>query len=142
VTRADLVLPGETREESADQDGDDALSRRIAEVLGERVEKVRRSKRLKDSPACLVLGEYTLGPQMRRIMEATGQTLPESKPQFEYNAEHPLLGRLEAEANEERFAELVLVLFDQASLAGGMPLQDAAAYVERMNRLLLELLPE
>jgi molecular chaperone HtpG len=77
---------------------------------------------------------------MRRIMEATGQTLPESKPQFEYNADHPLVQRLADEADEARFAEIVQVLFDQASLAGGMDLKDPAAYVERMNRLLLDLL--
>ncbi|MEQ8860217.1 MAG: molecular chaperone HtpG [Pseudomonadales bacterium] len=143
ITRADLTLPGEATAETEDRDDDaeDApLTRRIAAVLADRVEKVRPSKRLKSSPACLVLGEYSLGPQMRRIMEASGQTLPESKPQFEYNAEHPLLKRLEAEADEDRFADLVLVLFDQASLAGGAPLPDAAAYVDRMNRLLVDLL--
>jgi molecular chaperone HtpG len=140
VTRADLVLPGEAKD-AQPQANDDALAARIAKVLGDKVEKVRPSKRLTQSPACLVLGEHTLGPQMRRIMEATGQTLPDSKPQFEYNAGHPLLVRLDAEVDENRFAELVLVLFDQASLAGGLPLPDAPAYVERINRLLLELLP-
>ncbi len=140
VTRADLTLPGEAKEEAEEEAADDALTERIARVLGDRVEKVRPSKRLKSSPACLVLGEYALGPQMRRIMQVAGQSLPESKPQFEYNAEHPLVQRLAAETDEDRFAELVLVLFDQASLAGGAPLSDAPAYVERMNRLLLELL--
>ncbi len=142
VTRADLTLPGETSpaKEEAEEPEADGLTGRIAKVLDDRVEKVRPSKRLKSSPACLVLGEDSLGPQMRRIMEASGQTLPESKPQFEYNAEHPLLERLDAETDEARFAELVLVLFDQASLAGGVPLRDAPAYVERMNRLLLDLL--
>jgi molecular chaperone HtpG len=143
ITRADLALPGEAKADEAkdaDDGEDEPLAQRIAGVLGDRVEKVRPSKRLTSSPACLVLGEYSLGPQMRRIMEATGQTLPESKPQFEYNADHPLLQRLDAQTDEDRFAELVLVLFEQASLAGGMPLPDAAAYVDRMNRLLLELL--
>jgi molecular chaperone HtpG len=141
VTRADLELPGEAKGEDAKEEADDdPLTQRIAKVLGDRVEKVRRSKRLKSSPACLVLGAYDLGPQMRRIMEATGQSLPEAKPQFEYNAEHPLVARLDAESDEERFAELVLVLLDQARLAGGVALPDAPAYVDRLNRLLLELL--
>jgi molecular chaperone HtpG len=140
VTRADLELPGEAKDAATDETDDDPLTQRIAKVLGDRVERVRRSKRLKSSPACLVLGAYALGPQMRRIMEATGQTLPESKPQFEYNAEHPLVARLDAEADEDRFAELVLVLLDQARLAGGVALPDASAYVDRLNRLLLELL--
>jgi molecular chaperone HtpG len=142
VTRADLVLPGEAKGADAEESDDDPLSERIAKVLGDRVEKVRRSKRLKSSPACLVLGSYSLGPQMRRIMEAAGQAMPESKPHFEYNADHPLLARLDAEADEDRFSDLVLVLLDQARLAGGVTLPDAAAYVDRLNRLLLELLSE
>jgi molecular chaperone HtpG len=106
------------------------------------VDKVRRSKRLKESPACLVLGEFDLGPQMRRIMEASGQQLPSSKPQFEYNPDHPLIQRLEAEPDEDRFGELVLVLFDQARLASGELPEDAGAYVDRLNRLLITLLSD
>jgi 3-methylcrotonyl-CoA carboxylase alpha subunit len=59
------------------------------------------------------------------ILAETGQQVPENKPQFEYNAEHPLVARLDAEADEDRFAELVLVLFDQARLAGGLAVPDA-----------------
>ena len=77
---------------------------------------------------------------MRKIMEASGQSLPESKPHFEYNPLHPLLLKLDEESDEARFADLVLVLFDQATLAEGAPLADAAAYVSRLNNLLLELL--
>jgi molecular chaperone HtpG len=139
VTRADLTLPGEDPKD-AEAKADDPLSQRITAVLGDRVEQARPSKRLTDSPACLVLGEHALGPQLRRIMEASGQSLPETRPVFEYNAGHPLVERLDQEADEARFAELVLVLFEQASLAGGVPLADPPAYVERVNRLLLELL--
>ena len=77
---------------------------------------------------------------MRRIMEASGQAMPDSKPIFEFNITHPLLERLDQEPDEDRFAELVGVLFDQASLAEGGALTDPGAYVERLNRLLLELL--
>jgi molecular chaperone HtpG len=73
-------------------------------------------------------------------MEASGQSLPESKPIFEYNAEHPLLERLDAESDEDRFADLVHILFDQASLADGGALTDASAYVTRLNKLLVSLL--
>jgi molecular chaperone HtpG len=139
VTRADLVLPGE-QAPAAETADEDALAERIAAALGDRVEKVRRSRRLKDSPACLVLGEFDMGPQMRRIMEAAGQSLPESKPQFEYNPEHPLVKRLDAEPDEDRFRDIAQILFDQATLAGGGTLPDATGYVERLNRLLLELL--
>ena len=150
ITRASLVLPGEAADKTADDEGsnedaskndaDDPLAERIKTALGDRVEAVRASTRLTDSPACLVQGEFALGRQMQRIMEATGQAFTPPKPSFEYNAKHPLLKRLDQESDEDRFAELVLVLFDQASLAEGDALQDAAAYVNRMNRLLLELL--
>ena len=147
ITRAGLVLPGEAADdedskEDADKENadDDPLAERIKTALGDRVEAVRASARLTDSPACLVQGEFALGRQMQRIMEATGQAFTPPKPSFEYNAKHPLLKRLDQESDEDRFAELVLVLFDQASLAEGDALQDAAAYVNRMNRLLLELL--
>ena len=148
VTRAGLVLPGEAKDgkdskedEDAGKDGDDdPLGERIKAALGDRVEAVRASTRLTDSPACLVQGEFALGRQMQRIMEATGQAFAPPKPSFEYNAQHPLLKRLDQESDEDRFTELVLVLFDQATLTEGDALQDAAAYVNRMNRLLLELL--
>ena len=150
VTRAGLVLPGEEEkgddgEDSAndaakDDAEEDPLAERIQGALGDRVESVRRSNRLTDSPVCLVQGEFALGRQMQRIMEAAGQATPPTKPSFEYNAEHPLLQRLDQESDADRFAELVLVLFDQATLAEGDALPDAAAYVGRINRLLLELL--
>ena len=137
VSRGDLDLPGGVPEDQPD--ADDAFCKRIADVLEDRVESVRRSVRLTDSPACLVLAEGDVGAQMRRIMEATGQQLPESKPHFEINPGHPLVEKLEGEADGDRFADLVKVLFDQASLAEGQPLGDPGDYVRRVNRLLLEL---
>ncbi len=147
VMRGDLALPGDAKKDDeddaeADAEADSPLTERIRSVLEERVEAVRPSKRLTDSPACLVLGEFAMGAQMRRIMEATGQAMPESKPIFEYNAEHPLLQRLDVEADEDRFRDLALILFDQASLAEGTPLTDAASYVNRLNQLLLTLLSD
>ena len=145
VMRGDVILPGEETakddDESKDKDEDEhPLVERISAVVGDKVKGVRPSKRLTGSPACLVLSEDAMGIQMRRIMEASGQSMPESKPFFEFNAGHPLVERLENEVDEDRFAELVGVLFDQASLAEGGSLQDPAGYVERLNRLLLELL--
>jgi len=115
------------------------LVNRIKEQLKDRVQEVRVTHRLTESPACLVVGEHDMGAQMRRIMEAAGQKLPESKPIFEINPDHPLLQRLNQEANEERFNDLTWILFDQASLAGGDSLKDPASYVSRLNKLLLEL---
>jgi len=141
VTRGDLDLPG-TDESESEAKGvvDDALLERIKTALGDRVDAVRRSKRLTTSPACLVLDEQAMGTQMRRIMEAAGQHVPDSKPNFEINTSHPLVVRLDAEQDEKRFNELALVLFDQAALADGGQLADPAAYVTRLNGLLLELL--
>ena len=144
VMRGDVRLPGESKSEEDDEDSDaeeHPLTERIQAVIGEKVEGVRPSKRLTDSPACLVLSDYGMGIQMRKILEASGQSMPETKPFFEFNAEHPLLHRLDTEQDEDRFHELVELLFDQASLAEGGTLQDPAAYVSRMNRLLMELLP-
>ena len=138
ITRGELDLDGEAKPE--EQTDDDALARRIKVVLEDRVESVRRSTRLTDSAACLVLGEHDMGAQMRRLMEATGQSVPESKPHFEFNPDHPLVSKLDGEADEERFGDLVKLLFDQASLAEGQLLADPGDYVRRVNSLLLELL--
>lgn len=147
VMRGDVKLPGEQsksedgEDDAANEEADDhPLVERIQGILKDRVEGVRTSKRLTQSPVCLVLSNHALGAQMRKIMEQTGQAMPESKPYFEFNPDHPLLKRLDTEPDEDRFAELVQVLFDQASLAEGSALADPAGYVERLNRLLLELL--
>ena len=144
VMRGEVELPDAEDAEDAAEDEPEtgALTERIKDVLGERVESVSVSKRLIDSPACLVLSEFAMSPQMRRIMEASGQPVPDSKPHFEYNAKHPLVQRLDAEADEDRFARLVHILFDQAALSEGGTLEDAPAYVNRLNGLLLELLGE
>jgi molecular chaperone HtpG len=86
-----------------------------------------------------VVGEDDMGLQMRRIMESAGQAMPSTKPTFELNPEHPLVAKLNDEADEDRFGELTRVLFDQAQLAEGGQLEDPAAYVSRLNKLLLEL---
>jgi molecular chaperone HtpG len=97
------------------------------------------TNRLTGSPACLVVGEFDMGAQMRRLLEQAGQAVPDSKPIFEINPEHPLVTKLDQEADEDRFADLANILFDQASLAEGGTLEDPAAYVTRLNKLLLEL---
>lgn len=125
------------QEESAKQHED--LVKRVKDVLENRVENVRVTARLTDSPACIVVGEHDMGAQMRRILEQAGQALPESKPIFELNPEHPLVVKLDQEPNEDRFADLANILFDQANLAEGGTLEDPAAYVSKLNKLLLEL---
>ena len=116
-----------------------ALVERLSAVLVDQVSEVRATQRLTDSPACLVLGEYDIGEQMRKIMAASGQAVPESKPVLEVNPEHPLIIRLSGESADEGFSELGHLLFDQAALAEGRQLADPGAFVQRMNRLLIEL---
>ena len=132
----------EEDEESAKADAkeNEPLLKRMAEVLDGKVEGVRRSKRLTDSPACLVLGEHDMGAQMRRIMEVTGQAVPDSKPHLEVNLTHPLVTRLDQEPDEDRFNDLVSIVFDQATLAEGNAVAEPGAYVQRINKLLVDLL--
>jgi molecular chaperone HtpG len=123
----------ETDKEFAD------LCKQIAELLKEDVDSVRTTYRLTDSPACLVVQEDDMGAQMRRILEAAGQSLPSSKPILEINPRHPLVQRLKQDSNGTRRDDLVAIIHEQARLAGGDSLKDAAAYVRRINNLLLEL---
>ena len=144
VARGDLDLGAlesaedkQAQEEAAkDKQG---LVDRIKAALGEDVADVRVSHRLTDSPAILAIGEQDLGLQMRQILEASGQKVPDSKPVFEFNPGHPLIGKLDQEADAARFDDLSRVLFEQAALAAGDTLKDPAAYVRRLNKLLLEL---
>ncbi|QLE97818.1 molecular chaperone HtpG [Neptunomonas phycophila] len=117
----------------------EGLIERLKERLTEKVSDVRVTTRLTESPACLVLNAYDMGAQMRQIMQAAGQELPDTKPVFEINVEHPLIQKLDQEVDEDRFGELALVIFDQADLATGGQLDDPASYVARLNKLLLEL---
>ena len=129
----------ESKEEGKEEETEHPLLGRVKTLLDTQVDSVRVSKRLVDSPSCLVLNEFDMGAQMRRIMEASGQKLPESKPILEINMEHPLVERMDSEADEDRFADLAQILFDQAKLGNGEALSDPTAYVQRINKLLLEL---
>lgn len=110
---------------------------KIQGVLSERVTAVNVSRRLVNSPACVVASDHDLNPQVRRMLEASGQALPESKPILEINAEHPLVTRLLAERDDGRFAALSNIVLDHALLAEGSPLPNPAEYVQRMNDYLL-----
>jgi len=115
------------------------LLKKIKRVLRERVDAVHVSNRLVESPACVVAGESELNPQLRRMLEAGGQSLPDSKPILEINVGHPLVSRLSAESDEGRFNALANIVLDHALLAEGTQLDSPAEYVKRMNSLLLEL---
>ncbi len=115
------------------------LLKKMRKALKDRVESVKPSRRLVDSPACVVAAADGLSPQIRQMMEASGQSLPESKPILEVNLEHALLKRLDAETDDERFNALSAIVLDHALLAEGSQLDNPAEYVQRMNRLLTEL---
>jgi molecular chaperone HtpG len=115
------------------------LIKRMQDVLGEAVKEVRASHRLTDSPACLVVEEHDMSANLSRVLKSVGQDAPQAKPIMEVNLTHPLLDRLEKEADEERFRDLSKVLFDQAQLAEGGQLDDPAAFVRRLNSLMLKL---
>jgi molecular chaperone HtpG len=125
------------REEAAKRHGD--LLSRMKAVLGEAAKDVRISDRLTESPACLVVEQHEMSQNLARVLKQIGQDAPLPTPVLEVNAGHPLLGRLEAERDEERFADLTRILFDQAVLAEGGQLDDPAAFVQRLNRLVLRL---
>ena len=144
ITKGELDLGTlDSEEEKEKQKAEDEKAKpfleRVSKALGEKVSEVRLTHRLTDSPACLAVGEYDMGMQMRKIMEAAGQKVPDTKPVFELNMEHPLVGKLDRESDEDRFAELASILFDQANLAEGRQLNDPASYIGKLNKLLLEL---
>jgi molecular chaperone HtpG len=134
-----LEEPSEKEEKEKLEQAHKPLLERAQKVLEGKVEAVRVTNRLTDSPACLVVGEHDMGAQMRRILEAAGQKVPDEKPALELNPVHPLVVKLEHESDEDRFADLLEVLFDQAHLAEGGQLKDPAAYVRKLNKLLLEM---
>ena len=143
VARGALDLSSDSEDDKAEQETlakeSEALIERITAVLDAKVSEVRATARLTDSVACLVVGEHDMGAQMRRIMEAAGQAVPETKPILEINPSHPLALLLDGEADEDRFANLAHIIFDQAALAEGGHLDDPAEYVARLNSLLVEL---
>ncbi|MCO8311590.1 molecular chaperone HtpG [Pseudomonas mandelii] len=144
VARGDLDLGNLDSEEDKKAAEEVAKSKeglveRLKTALGDSVAEVRVSHRLTDSPAILAIGEQDLGLQMRQILEASGQKVPDSKPIFEFNPAHPLIEKLDNEQSDERFGDLSHILFDQAALAAGDSLKDPAAYVRRLNKLLVEL---
>ena len=144
VAKGELDL-GDTESEEDKKAQEEAAEKvegmveRVKELLKEQVEDVRVTHRLTESPACVVLKDGEMGEQMRQIMAAAGQEIPEAKPVLELNPTHPLILKLDQEADEDRFGELARIVLDQAMLAEGRQLKDAAAYVQRLNRLLLDL---
>ncbi len=112
------------------------LIERLKTTLKDRAKDVRTSSRLVDSPACVVAEEGDMSGHLARLLKQAGQAAPKSLPILEINPEHALIKRLDSPEGSERFDDLAQILFDQALLAEGGQLEDPAAYVQRVNRLL------
>ncbi len=138
VDLGDLQDDAEKAEASRAQETLKPVVDKLKAALGERAKDVKVSTRLVDSPACLVIGEGELSPQMIQMLKQMGQDVPESKPTLEVNPDHPLIKKLEtSEQSDEDFDNLAQVIFDQALLADGGQLDDPAAYLKRVNALLM-----
>jgi molecular chaperone HtpG len=116
-----------------------SLLERVKNALGDSVKDVRVSTRLTESPACLVVDSYDMSQNLARVLKQMGQDAPAPQPIIELNLDHPLIDRMDNEADEDKFAELSKLVFDQAMLAEGGQLEDPAAFVHRLNRLMLEM---
>jgi molecular chaperone HtpG len=144
VAKGDLDLEdvigkdeGQEGESSATKEDLGDLPERIGKTLGDRVDSVRSSKRLVESPACIVLGEHEMALYLQELMKQAGQPTFGSKPVLEVNPTHPLVQRLK-EASGPEFDDLATLLFEQALLTEGGQLDDPSGFVARLNRLLLK----
>ena len=135
VDLGDLTDEAEKEEAKKAEETLKPVVEKLKGVLGSRAKDVRVSNRLVDSPALLVTADGELSPQMIQMLKQMGQPVPESKPILEVNPNHPLIQKLES---AEQFDDLAQVIFDQALLAEGGQLEDPAAYLKRVNALLMK----
>jgi molecular chaperone HtpG len=144
ATRGDLELGGlasDADKQKAESQLAEAqpLLKRVKESLGDRVSDVRVSTRLKDSAAVLVAGEHEMSAPLRRALEAAGQKPPEAKPVLELNVDHHFVKYLDKREQSGEFADIAIVLYEQAMLAEGAQLPDPGAFVQRLNKLWVRL---
>jgi molecular chaperone HtpG len=116
-----------------------ALVDRLKAALKDRASDVRVTHRLTDSPACLVADEHAMSTHLERMLKAAGRPVPASRPVLEINPQHPIVQRLADESDDSRFADWSHILFDQATLAEGGQIDDPAAFVRRLNEVMLAL---
>ena len=144
VAKGDLDL-GKLGGDEADKSDEKAAEEykdfldKVKQTLSDRVNEVRASRRLTDSPSCLVLGEQEMAMHMQQLLKQAGHEVPDSKPILEINMDHPLVKRLRDETDETRFADWSTLLFEQAMLSQGGQLDDPSTFVKRLNGILVEL---
>ncbi|MCI0507687.1 MAG: molecular chaperone HtpG [Gammaproteobacteria bacterium] len=144
ITKGELdlgKLEGEEEKKEQQEAGKEfqGIIAQMKDTLGEQVKDVRLTHRLTNSPACLVKDTYDMSANLERILKQAGQSIPASKPILELNPQHPLMQKLKDEKDSGRFTDMTFILFDQALLAEGGQLDDPAAFVSRLNQLLLDL---
>lgn len=145
VMKGELDLDGKQDIKDAEKSGTEEeneyteLTDRIKKVLETRVKDVRTTKRLTTSPACLVADEHDMGRSLERILKASGQNIPTSKPILEINTEHPVIEYLKQETDETVFADWSNILFEESLLSEGGQLDDPAGFVQRLNQMFLRL---
>ena len=136
ITKGDLEgLDNEedkAEKEKVAKDFDQVIEKAEA-ILSAKVKAIKVSSRLSESPSCLVADENELGSNMERIMKSLGQDVPETKPILEINPDHPLVKKLKKSVDED----LVEVLFDQAVLSEGGQISEPAAFIKRINKLMM-----
>jgi molecular chaperone HtpG len=130
-----LADEAEKKEQKETEEQYKDLIERMKKALDSKVKDVRITFRLTDSPACLVADEHELSGNLLRMLKAAGQQAPDTKPILEINPQHPLVLKLKYE--DKQFDDWATILFDQALLAEGGQLQDPAAFVKRINQMLL-----
>ncbi|HIO93570.1 MAG TPA: molecular chaperone HtpG [Leucothrix mucor] len=144
VAKGDLDLgeldSDEDKEEQKKvEDEAQSIIKQLKEELGDKVEDVRVSHRLTASASCLILSEQDMALYMQQMMKQAGHEMPSSNPVLEINPNHPLLARMSAETDDDKFKDWASVLFDQALLAEGGQLEDPAGFVHKLNSLMLEM---
>ena len=143
IAKGDLVLDWLDDDDKSDDKDTlkvDSLVNRLKEALTERAADVRTTSRLTDSPACLVVNEYSLSRNMSRILKVSGQSAADAPPILEINPEHPLIQHLADK--DDNLNDWAHVLFDQATLSEGTPLENPSDYVRRINSLLTNSINE
>jgi len=145
VAKGDIDLGAFGKDDAKDADADESgdadtldadLLKKVADSLGDKVSEVRSSQRLTDSASCLVLGDQEMALHLQRLLEQAGQDLPDSRPVLELNPGHALVDKLKSVEDKQQFADLSLVLFEQALLSEGASLADPAGFVRRVNALM------
>jgi molecular chaperone HtpG len=133
--------PAENKEpgEQASADEIQKLLDRLKDALKDEVKEVRVTTRLTTSPACLVVGDHDLDPQLLRLLKSAGQPVPVSKPILEINAQHTIVHKLLHEQDVQRFADWAAILYDQSVLSLGEQLENPVRFVNRLNSLLSQL---